>query len=169
MKGQIDSATPSISVRPAEERDVDVILQFIRELAEYEHLSDEVVANEAQLQRFLFGERRVAETIIAEYETSPAGFALFFQTFSTFLGKPGIYLEDLYVRPSLRSRGIGKTLLRYIAQLAVERDCGRLEWSVLNWNESAIRFYERIGAAAMDDWTVYRLEGNALSELGQEL
>jgi GNAT superfamily N-acetyltransferase len=154
-------------VRPAKEQDIDVILQFIRELAEYERLSHEVVANEQLLQQFLFGERPAAEAIIAEYETAPAGFALFFQTLSTFLGRPGIYLEDLYVRPEMRNRGIGKTLLRYIARLAIERGCGRLEWSVLDWNESAVRFYERLGADSMDDWIVYRLSGDALSELGR--
>jgi GNAT superfamily N-acetyltransferase len=167
MKTPIDSLRPSISVRPAKELDIDVILQFIRELAEYERLSHEVVVNEQLLQQFLFGERPAAEAIIAEYETAPAGFALFFQTFSTFVGRPGLYLEDLYVNPSMRDKGIGKALLRYIARLAVERGLGRLEWSVLDWNESAVRFYERLGADAMDDWIVYRLTDDALAALSQ--
>jgi len=167
MKTPIDSLRPSISVRPAEAQDIDVILQFIRELAEYERLSHEVVADEELLQQFLFGERPAAEAIIAEYETAPAGFALFFQTFSTFLGRPGLYLEDLYVNPSMRDKGIGKALLRYIARLAVERGFGRLEWSVLDWNESAVRFYERLGADAMDDWIVYRLTDDALAALSR--
>lgn len=167
MNGHPDGSTPGIVVRCAEEQDTSVILQFIRELAEYERLSHEVVVDERQLQHFLFGERPVAEVIIAECDTAPAGFALFFQTFSTFLGRPGLYLEDLYVRPDMRGKGIGQTLLRHLARLAVERGYGRLEWSVLDWNESALRFYEGLGADLMDDWKVYRLSGNALSELGR--
>ena len=157
-----------ISLRPAEEKDVSVILEFIKDLADYERLSHEVVATEKLLQRSLFGERPVAEAIIAEYDGTPAGFALFFHTFSTFLAKPGIYLEDLFVRPSLRGKGIGKALLRHLAHLAVERGCGRVEWAVLNWNDPAIRFYEKLGAAPLAEWSVYRLAGSALREFTQE-
>ena len=157
-----------IAVRSATVADVPLVLQFIRELAEYERLSHEVVADEESLTQCLFGERPVAEAVIADYEGAPAGFALYFHTFSTFLGKPGIYLEDVYVSPKLRGNGVGRVLLRYLARLAVERDCGRLEWAVLDWNESAIRFYERLGARAMSDWTVFRLTGDSLSAQGRE-
>ena len=156
-----------MSVRPAEKRDVGVIMGFIRELADYERLTHEVIADEVSLERFLFGERPAAEALIAEYETTPVGFALFFHTFSTFVGRPGLYLEDLYVRPNMRGKGFGTLLLRHVAQLARERDCGRLEWAVLDWNEPAIRFYENLGARAMDDWTVYRLTDANLSEFDE--
>ena len=138
---------------------------FIKELAEYEGLAHEVVADEISLKRSLFGERPVAEALIAEFETTPVGFALYFPTFSTFMGRPGLYLEDLYVRPNMRNKGVGTLLLHHVARLARERDCGRLEWSVLDWNEPAIRFYETLGARAMDDWTLYRLTDDNLSEL----
>ena len=153
-----------MSVRPAERGDVGVILGFIRELAEYERLAHEVAADEVSLERFLFGERPAAEALIAEYGATPVGFALFFHTFSTFVGRPGLYLEDLYVSPNMRGKGFGTLLLRHVAQVARERDCGRLEWSVLDWNEPAIRFYQNLGARAMDDWTVYRLTDDNLSE-----
>ena len=143
------------------------ILAFIEELAEYERLSHEVVATEEALRGHLFGERPVAEVVIAEEEGAQAGFALFFHTFSTFLGKPGIYLEDLYVRPEFRSRGMGRALLVHLARLAKERGCGRLEWSVLDWNEPAIGFYKSIGASPVDGWTVYRVTGRALKELAE--
>ena len=154
-----------IYVRVATEGDVPLILSLIRELAEYEKLSHEVVATEEDLRATLFGERPFAEVLIAHYDEAPAGFALFFHNFSTFLGKPGIYLEDLYVKPELRGVGIGKKLLGHLARLAKERGCGRLEWWVLDWNEPSIGFYDRIGAVAMDDWTVYRLAGGALDDL----
>lgn len=157
-----------ISLRPAEEQDIGVILEFIKDLADYERLSHEVVATEALLQQNLFGERPVAEAVIAEYDGTPAGFALFFHTFSTFLAKPGIYLEDLFVRPGLRGKGIGKALLRHLAHLAVERGCGRVEWAVLDWNDPAIRFYEKLGAAPLVEWSVYRLAGSALAEFTRE-
>ncbi len=160
-------STARISLRPAEENDIGIIHEFIQELADFERLSHEVVATEALLQQFLFAERPVAEAIIAEYDGTPAGFALFFYTFSTFLARPGLYLEDLFVRPGLRGKGIGKALLRYLANLAIERDCGRVEWSVLDWNQSAIQFYEKLGAAPMAEWTVYRLAGSALREFTQ--
>ncbi|MBA3415527.1 MAG: GNAT family N-acetyltransferase [Chloroflexia bacterium] len=152
-------------VREASEEDVPLILSFIRELAEYEKLSHEVVATEEELRKSLFGERRYAEVLIAEHDGSPAGFALFFHNFSTFLGKPGVYLEDLYVNPAFRGAGVGKKLLVHLASLAKRRGCGRLEWWVLDWNEPSIGFYKNLGATAMDDWTIYRLAGTALDDL----
>ncbi|CAA9423030.1 MAG: hypothetical protein AVDCRST_MAG55-2120 [uncultured Rubrobacteraceae bacterium] len=152
-------------VREASGEDVPLILSFIRELAEYENLSHEVVATEETLRANLFGERQFAEVLIAEHDGAPAGFALFFHNFSTFLGKSGIYLEDLYVKPELRGAGIGKKLLVHLARLAKDRGCGRLEWWVLDWNAPTIGFYEKLGAVAMDDWTVYRLAGAPLDDL----
>lgn len=142
-----------------------LILSFIKELAEYERLSHEVSATEELLRFHLFGERREAEVVIGQHADEPAGFALFFHNFSTFLGRPGIYLEDLYVKPAFRGNGIGRAMLVYLARLARERDCGRLEWSVLDWNEPAIGLYRGIGAVPMDDWTVYRVAGEALQKL----
>jgi GNAT superfamily N-acetyltransferase len=156
---------PEVEIRVATEDDVPLILALIRELAEYERLSHEVVATEETLRHSLFGERRLAETLLAYLGDDLAGFALFFHSFSTFLGRPGIYLEDLYVRPEFRSAGVGRTLLVRIAGLAKERGCGRLEWAVLDWNEPAISFYKRIGASPVSGWTVYRLTGEALEEL----
>lgn len=152
-------------IRPATEDDVPIILSLIRELAEYERLSHEVVATEGLLRESLFGEWRGAEVLIACCKGAPAGFALFFHSFSTFLGRPGIYLEDLYVKPKFRGRGIGRALLTHLARLAKERGCGRLEWSVLDWNEPAIKLYKSIGAVPMDEWTVYRVTGEALETL----
>lgn len=154
-----------IYIRAATEGDVPLILSLIRELAEYEKLSHEVVATEEELRTNLFGERPFAEVLIADHDGDPAGFALFFHNFSTFLGKPGIYLEDLYVKPEFRGAGVGKRLLAHLARLAKERGCGRLEWWVLDWNEPSIGFYDSVGAVAMDDWTVYRLAGGALDDL----
>ena len=159
---------PETRVREASEGDVPLILSLIRELAEYEKLSDEVVATEEGLREGLFGERRYAEVLVAEHDGAPAGFALFFHNFSTFLGKPGIYLEDLYVKPEFRGAGIGKELLVRLARLAKRRECGRLEWWVLDWNEPSIGFYKRLGAVPMDDWTVYRVSGSALEDLASE-
>jgi GNAT superfamily N-acetyltransferase len=152
-------------VREASGEDVPLILSFIRELAECENLYREVVATEETLRANLFGERQFAEVLIAEHDGAPAGFALFFHNFSTFLGKSGIYLEDLYVKPELRGAGIGKKLLVHLARLAKDRGCGRLEWWVLDWNAPTIGFYEKLGAVAMDDWTVYRLAGAPLDDL----
>ncbi|HKH76542.1 MAG TPA: GNAT family N-acetyltransferase [Rubrobacteraceae bacterium] len=159
---------PELAIRAALEEDAPLILQLIKELAEYEKLSHEVVATEDSLRRALFGQRRFAEALIGEVEGEPAGFALFFHNFSTFLGRPGIYLEDLYVRPEFRGSGLGRALLAYLARLALERGCGRLEWSVLDWNEPAIGFYKSVGAAPVDGWTGYRVAGKALAELGEE-
>jgi len=154
-------------VRSATEEDVPLILDLIRELAAYERLSHEVVATERGLRGWLFGERPVAEVLIGELEGHPVAFALFFHNFSTFLGKPGIYLEDLYVRPRFRGRGMGKAMIVRLARLAMERGCGRLEWSVLDWNEPSIGFYESLGAVAMRGWTLHRLTGEALDGLAE--
>ena len=152
-------------IRPATEDDVPLILSLIRELAEYERLSHEVVATEDLLRESLFGERRGAEVLVACFKGAPAGFALFFHSFSTFLGQPGIYLEDLYVKPEFRGKGIGRALLTHLARLAKERGCGRLEWSVLDWNKRAIKLYKGIGAVPIEEWTVYRMTGEALETL----
>ena len=155
----------SIEIRAAVEADVPLILEFIRGLAEYERLAHEVVATEDGLRHWLFGARPAAEVVFAEWEGEPAGFALFFHNFSTFLGRPGVYLEDLFVNPAHRGRGIGRALLAHLARLAMERGCGRLEWSVLDWNEDAIRFYRSLGALPMDEWTVFRVTDDALTAL----
>jgi GNAT superfamily N-acetyltransferase len=152
-------------LRPATIADVPLILQFIRELAEYERMLDDVVATEEMLQHALFGPRPAAEVILCFEEDKPAGFALFFHNFSTFRGKPGIYLEDLFVRPEFRGRGYGKLLLQSLARLCVERDCARLEWSVLDWNTPSIEFYKSLGAVPMDEWTVFRLTDDSLTKL----
>ena len=157
----------AIGIRPAVCADVPLILTFIRGLADYEELVHECAATEAQLERTLFGARPVAEVVIAHRGEVPAGFALFFHNYSTFLARPGIYLEDLFVDPAHRGFGVGRALLSHLATLAVERDCGRLEWSVLDWNADAIRFYERLGARAMTEWTVYRVTGDALTQLAK--
>lgn len=141
------------------------MLQFVRELAEYEHLLHKVVATEERLKSDLFGPRPYAEAVFACFDGEPVGFALFFHNYSTFVGKPGIYLEDLFVRPSVRGRGVGQALLCWLAGEAVKRDCGRLEWSVLNWNEPAIRFYRSLGAKPMDEWGIFRLAGDALKRV----
>lgn len=151
-----------ISIDPAGEADVPLILSMIRELAEYERLAHACVATEEALRAHLFGPRPAAEVVIARIGEEPVGFALFFPTFSTFLAKPGIYLEDVYVRPPFRRQGVGRALLRHLAKLAVERDCGRVEWAALDWNEPAIRFYRKIGAITLDEWTTFRLAGAAL-------
>lgn len=157
----------TLSIRQASRADIPLIAQFIRDLAEYERLSSEVRFDEAVLAAKLFGPRPYAEVLIGEIDGTPQGFALFFHNFSTFEGKPGIYLEDLFVRPEARGSGLGKALLKRLAALAVERDCARLEWSVLDWNEPAIRFYKALGASPMDEWTVYRVDGHALNALAQ--
>jgi len=153
------------TIRFARPDDVPTILHLIRELAEYERLSHMVTATEDALHEHLFGETPYCEVLIAEAEGSPVGFALFLRNYSTFLAKPGIYLEDLFVVPAARGHGHGKALLQRLARLAVERGCGRLEWSVLDWNEPSIRFYQSLGADPMDEWTVFRVTGDALAEL----
>ncbi len=157
---------PALRIREAVEADVPLVASLIRELAEYERLLDEVTMTEERLRTSLFGGRPYAEVAIAEDAAGePLGFALFFHNFSTFLGQPGIYLEDLFVRPAYRGAGVGRALLEHLARLAAERGCGRLEWAVLDWNEPAIGFYERLGARPNDAWTVYRLSGEALTRL----
>jgi GNAT superfamily N-acetyltransferase len=152
-------------IRPATPADVPTVARLIRALAEYERLAHEVVLDEARLRDHLFGPRPYCEVLIAEDAGAPVGYALFFHTYSTFRTRPGIYLEDLFVLPECRGRGHGKALLAALAKLALERDCGRLEWAVLNWNEPAIGFYKSLGAVPMDEWTVYRLTGDALTNL----
>ena len=154
-----------INYRYATEQDVSLILYFIRSLAEYEHMADEVVATEALLQEWIF-EKRKAEVIFALEDGKETGFALFFHNFSTFLGRAGIYLEDLFVLPEYREKGYGKGLIQTLARIAVERGCGRLEWWCLDWNTPSIEFYRSLGAVPMDEWTVYRITGKTLLELG---
>ena len=158
----------TVVIRPGEKADVSVIAHLIRELARFEKLEHEVTVTEELLAENLFGRHRYAETLIAEDAGTPIGFALFFHTFSTFLGKPGLYLEDLFVIPERRGNGVGRALLSELARIALERGCGRLEWAVLNWNREAIKFYERLGARPNSEWTVYRLAGEALTALGRE-
>lgn len=155
----------SLSIRAAEPADISLIGQFIRDLAEYERLAHAVRFDEAVMAQKLFGARPYAEVLIGEIDGAPQGFALFFHNFSTFEGRPGIYLEDLFVRPDARGSGLGKALLGKLAALAVERDCARLEWSVLDWNAPAIDFYKALGATPMDEWTIFRVDGSALTEL----
>lgn len=161
----IQTSIDGLQLRLAERTDVGQILQFITALADYEKLLDQVVATEQKLLDTLFGEQPYAEVVIAEYQQQPAGFALFFHNYSTFLAKPGIYLEDLFVLPELRGKGIGKALITYLAQLAVTRDCGRLEWSVLDWNQPAIDFYQSLGATMLHDWQINRVTGASLQQM----
>jgi GNAT superfamily N-acetyltransferase len=154
-------------IEPAREQDVPLILELIKGLAVYEKLAHEVVATEEGLRASLFGARPAAEIVIAYADAEAAGFALFFHNFSTFLGKRGLYLEDLFVRPEWRGRGAGRALLTHLAKIAAERDCGRFEWSVLDWNEPAIKFYKGLGAKPMDEWTIFRVTGDALSALAE--
>ncbi|MBS0420506.1 MAG: GNAT family N-acetyltransferase [Proteobacteria bacterium] len=155
----------AITIRPAGEHEVPLILQFIRDLAAYEHLEHEVLATEQQLRAALFGQRRYAEVVFACLEGEPVGFALFFHNFSTFVGKPGIYLEDLFVRPAARGRGVGRRLLEWLAAEVIHRECGRLEWAVLDWNEPSIQFYKSLGAVHVKQWQIFRVTGPALIRL----
>lgn len=158
----------NLEIIKAEKKDAATILYFIKQLAEYEKLAHEVEATVEQLEKTLFGENPKAECVIGYYENKPVGFALFFHNYSTFLAKPGIYLEDLFVLPEMRGKGFGKKLLQYLAKLAVERNCGRLEWWVLDWNTPAIEFYKSLGSVPMDDWTVFRVTGDSLKTLADE-
>jgi GNAT superfamily N-acetyltransferase len=158
----------TVRIRDAVPADVPVIAELIRQLARFEKLEDEVVLTDERLGAGLFGARPYAEALMAEVDGDPVGFALFFHTFSTFLAMPGLYLEDLFVLPDHRGRGVGRALLAHLARLALERGCGRLEWAVLDWNREAIRFYERLGARPNSEWSVYRLAGEALLALGRE-
>ncbi len=160
----VDTKLEDFKLRFAEVHDAALILEFIRELADYENMLPEVIATEEVLRESLF-ERKMAEVVIGEYKNRPVAFALFFHNFSTFLGRPGIYLEDLYVKPDVRGKGIGKMMLAFLAKLALERNCGRLEWWCLDWNEPSIQFYKQLGAVPMDEWTIYRVDDEALAEL----
>ena len=155
----------TLNIRNAVRADLPLIAQFIRDLADYERLAHEVRFDEAVLGDRLFGARPYAEVLIGEIDRNPQGFALFFHNFSTFEGKPGVYLEDLFVRPEARGSGLGKALLAALARIAVERDCARLEWWVLDWNDPAIQFYKKLGAKPMDEWTTFRVDGDALQQL----
>jgi GNAT superfamily N-acetyltransferase len=161
----MDVTTERLRIERATERDVPLILRLIKDLAEYERMSNEVIATEEGLRQTLFGARPAAEVVVGYAGDEPAGFALFFHNYSTFLGKPGLYLEDLFVVPKFRGRGYGRALLVHLASLAVERGCGRFEWSVLDWNEPAIGFYKKLGAEPLDTWTIFRVTGDALHKL----
>lgn len=167
MKEMINTKVENFKIRFAEEKDTKLILDFIKELADYEKLLNEVVATEEILHDSLFV-RKKAEVIIGEYASKPIGFALFFYNFSTFLGKPGIYLEDLYVKPEMRGKGLGKIMLSFLGKLAVKRNCGRLEWWCIDWNEPSIKFYKEVGAKPMDEWTVYRVDDSELKNLADK-
>jgi GNAT superfamily N-acetyltransferase len=163
----IETNIDDLKLRFAEIQDAPLILEFIKELADYEKMSNDVVATEGNLVESLF-ERKMAEVIIAEYNNKPVAFALFFHNYSTFLGRPGIYLEDLYVKPEMRGKGIGKVILSYLAKLCIDRGCGRLEWWCLDWNQSSIEFYKKMGAVPMDEWTVYRVFDDELDKLAMK-
>lgn len=163
-----ETAPANVRIEPATEKDLPLILSFIKELAEYERLSHEVLATEELLKDALFDERPAAEVIIAYEAERAVGFALFFHNFSTFLGQRGLYLEDLFVKAEARGRGTGRALLAHLARLARERNCGRLEWAVLDWNEPAIKFYRSLGAVSMDEWMIFRVTGEALDHLASE-
>src|SRR6266436_1704118 len=160
MKGVAD-----LQIRPARVEDVPVILELIRDLATYERAPDEVTATEEQLADVLFGEKPAAEVLLAFENETPVGFALFFHNFSTWLGRPGLYLEDLFVKPERRGKGYGRALLVELAKIAMERGCGRMEWAVLDWNEPAMKFYRALGAKPMDEWTVFRLTRDGIAKL----
>jgi GNAT superfamily N-acetyltransferase len=157
-----------VRIEPAKPADVPVICELIKELAEFERLQDQFVATDDRLRESLFGPRPHAEVLMARLQDESVGFALFFHSYSTFRAQPGIYLEDLYVRPTYRGRGYGKALLSHIAKLAVERGCGRFEWSVLDWNQRAIDFYKNLGAVPLNDWTMFRVSDHALVDLGKQ-
>lgn len=167
MTPAMNSVSPALRIEPATAADAPLVLSLIRELAEFERLLHEARATEADLRETLFGDRPFAEVVIARLGAEAVGFALFFHNYSTFLGKPGIYLEDLFVRPEHRGKGFGELLLRHLARLAVQRGCGRFEWSVLDWNQRAIDFYKKLGAQPLNDWTTFRVSGTALEKLGR--
>ena len=165
---EISTKIKNFTIRSATKDDSSLILSLIKGLAEYEKLAHEVVATEELLRETLFGDRPVAEVILGHFDGEPIGFALFFHNYSTFLGRPGIYLEDLFVKPEMRRKGFGRVMLSYVAHLAKERRCGRLEWSVLDWNEPALKFYKSIGAVPMGEWTTHRVTGDALDLLAEK-
>ncbi len=164
----IPTKIDGFTIRHAVESDVPLILSFIKELADYEKLSHEVLATEEDFRQNLFGEKKFAEVVIGEYNSEPVGYALYFYNFSTFLGKPGLYLEDLYVKQEVRGKGFGKSLLAYLARLAVDQKCGRFEWAVLDWNEPSINFYESLGASLMKEWIITRVDGDNLLKLASQ-
>lgn len=164
----IETKIENFTIRFAEEKDIKLILKFIKGLAEYEKLSHEVVVTEDILRESLF-EQKAAEVIIGEYKEEPVGFALFFHNFSTFLGRPGLYLEDLFIIPEMRGKGFGKTMLSFLAKVSVDRNCGRFEWCCLDWNQSSIEFYKKLGAVPMEEWTSFRLTGDELQDLAREI
>lgn len=166
MKKMIDTKLEGFKIRFANVKDVPLILNFIKDLAEYEKMSDEVLTTEKMLEEALFKEK-TAEVIIGEYKEKPVAFSLFFHNFSTFAGRKGLYLEDVYVNPDMRGLGIGKILLSFLAKLAAERNCGRFEWCCLNWNQPSIDFYRSLGAKSMDEWMTFRVDGQELDELGK--
>ena len=165
---EIKTKEKGFLIREAERKDVPLVLSFIRKMGEYEKLSHEVVASEELLERYLFGDRRFAEVILGYYNEVPVGFALYFFNFSTFLSRPGIYLEDIFVLEEYRRMGFGKVMLSYLAKTAVERECGRLEWVVLDWNEPSIKFYKSLGAKLMNEWIITRMTGPSLKELADQ-
>ncbi|MDP4196973.1 MAG: GNAT family N-acetyltransferase [Bacteroidota bacterium] len=164
----VSGSNNKLVLRSATKAEVPILLTLIKELAEYERLSDEVTATEDILSESLFGEHPAAEAIIAYYNDEPAAMAIYFLNFSTFVGRPGVYLEDLFVKPHLRGKGIGKALLKKLAKIAIDKKCGRFEWSVLDWNEPAIKFYKSLGAKPLEDWTIFRLRGKALEDLAKQ-
>jgi len=166
--GPMPGVASALNIRTATDADTQLVFGFIRKLAEYGDLSDEVAATADDVRAALFGQKPVAEAVLAYWETEPAGFALYSYSFSSFLGKPGIYVEDLYVEQGYRNKGIGKALLVHLAKLGRQRGCGRLEWTVLNWNERAMEFYQDLGAVPMDEWTTFRLTGEALERLASQ-
>lgn len=158
-----------LNIRPVTEVDIPLVLEFIRDIAEYERLLDQVVADEAILRESFFGPRAKAEGLIAERAGEPAAFAIFYENFSTFTGRPGLYLEDLFVKPVWRQHGIGRALLVRLAQIAVERGCPRFEWVALDWNQNAIDFYEKLGAKQLNDWRIFRMEGDSIAQLATQV
>jgi GNAT superfamily N-acetyltransferase len=168
MPQRFRTPVPGLDFRFAAREDIAMILALVRELAEFEKLLDIVTADEETLGEQLFGSRRVAEVVLAELDGEPVGFAVYFHNFSTFLGRAGLYLEDLYVRPHARGKGVGRWLIAFVAKIAVDRKCGRFEWSVLDWNTHALDFYRSLGAVAMDEWTIQRVTGAALQRLGSQ-
>ena len=162
------SYSNALRIKPATERDIPLILELVRGLAEYENHLDRVEATEERLRKTLFGAEPAAQVVFAYDNKTPVGYAILFYTYSSFVGLPGVYLEDLFVKPEARDKGVGRELLRYLARLAKEKGCARIEWAVLDWNEPAIGFYKRLGAVPMDEWDVYRLSGNELDQLAAE-
>jgi GNAT superfamily N-acetyltransferase len=160
-------AAPELALRPAAMEDIPIVLQLIRDLATYERAPQDVTATEEQLRRVLFGPKPSAEVVLAFEGEEPVGFAVFFHNFSTWLGRPGLYLEDLFVKPDKRGRGYGRALLQHLAKIARDRGCGRMEWAVLDWNDPAIQFYRKLGAKPMDEWTVFRLTTDGIEKLAQ--